>query len=65
MEGKKYVVIFEDGERAAKRIGFVTSEDDFCITLNHFDIIPRRRIIRMELLRGEEMQGGRNDDTEN
>ena len=49
MEGR-IKIYFDDGQKISWRIGLITSEDDFSITLNYKESIPKRRIIRMEVM---------------
>jgi sRNA-binding regulator protein Hfq len=50
MQGRKVKVFFDDGEKISWREGSITSEDQYSITLDHKQIIPRGRIVRMEVV---------------
>lgn len=42
-------IYFDDGEKISWKEGLVSSEDDYSITIDHKHIIPRGRIVRMEV----------------
>ncbi len=50
MEGRKMRIYFDDAEKISWREGMVTSEDVFCIVLDGKQVIPKGRIVRMEVL---------------
>ena len=50
MEGKRIKVFFDDGQKVAWREGLVTSQDEFSITLDNRAVVPRGRIVRMEVM---------------
>lgn len=52
MQGQKVKVYFDDGEKISWREGNVSSEDQHSITLDYKHIIPRGRIVRMEVMEG-------------
>ncbi len=47
--GKKVRIYFDDGEKVSLREGVVSFEDQFSVTLDSKHVIPRGRIIRMEV----------------
>ena len=47
--GKKVRVYFDDGEKVSLREGRVSSEDPYSVMLDGKHLIPRGRIIRMEV----------------
>ena len=47
--GKKVRVYFDDGEKVSLREGIVSFEDQFSVTLDYKHVIPRGRIVRMEV----------------
>ena len=49
MQGRKVKVYFDDGEKISWKEGSVSSEDQYSITLDSKHIIPRGRIVRMEV----------------
>ena len=49
MQGRKVKVYFDDGEKVSWREGSISSEDQYSITLDYKHIIPRGRIVRMEV----------------
>ena len=53
MEGRKVKVYFHDGEKVVWRIGKLTAEDQFSITLDEKESISRSRIIRSEVVSNE------------
>ena len=50
MEGRKVKVYFDDGEKISWREGRISYQDQFSITLDHKHVIPRGRIVRMEVI---------------
>lgn len=51
--GKTILIVFEDGDKHySKKIGKCTSNTDVEITLDDKHIIPKSRIIRMEIQDG-------------
>jgi hypothetical protein len=52
MQGRKVKVYFDDGEKISWREGSISSEDQHSITLDCKHIIPRGRIVRMEVVDG-------------
>ncbi|MCF7798493.1 hypothetical protein K9M74_01170 [Candidatus Woesearchaeota archaeon] len=50
MKSKKAKVYFDDGEKISYREGVVSCDDEFSITLDHRHVIPKSRIVRMEVL---------------
>ena len=51
MERKHIMIVFEDGkEHISKKTGKCTSNTEFEITLDNKHIIPKSRIIRIEIL---------------
>lgn len=48
---RRMKVFFDDGEKISFREGNVSSQDEFSIELDHKHVIPRGRIIRMEVLK--------------
>lgn len=52
--GKNILIIFEDAENHySKKIGICTNNSDIEITLDEKHIIPRSRIVRIEVLKKE------------
>ena len=49
MNARKVKVYFDDGEKISWREGSVSSEDQYSFTLDYKHIIPRGRIVRMEV----------------
>ena len=49
LAGKKINVYFDDGCRVTRKDGVVSSEDAYSISLNNKEIIPRSRIVRIEI----------------
>ena len=50
LTGEKVLVVFDDGISASKKYGVVTDITSFSVFLDNKTIIPKRRIIRMEIL---------------
>jgi hypothetical protein len=50
MEGKKIKIYFDDGEKVSSRMGTVTQQDDFFLTLDGRESIPKNRIVRIEVI---------------
>jgi len=49
MGSRKVKVYFDDGEKVSWREGSISSEDQYSITLDYKHVIPRGRIVRMEV----------------
>jgi len=50
--GKKILIIFEDGvNHISKKIGVCTNNSDVEVELDYRDIIPKSRVIRIEVQR--------------
>ena len=47
--GKNVKIIYDDGRQVVPKEGKITAEDEFSITLNENEIIPKHRIIRIEV----------------
>jgi len=53
MINKKMKIIFYDGDNHySQKEGIVTSVDDFCIVLDDKCVIPKKRIIRGDIILG-------------
>jgi hypothetical protein len=50
MKGQKIKIFFDDGTKISWREGIVTQEDEFSITLDNKEGIPKGRIVRLEVL---------------
>jgi hypothetical protein len=50
MLGKRIKIYFDDGERISWKEGCVSSEDDYSITIDNRHVIPRGRIVRIEVV---------------
>ena len=50
MQARKVKVYFDDGEKISWKEGSVSSEDQYSITIDSKHIIPRGRIVRMEVV---------------
>lgn len=51
LEGKKIVVFYDDFKSVSRKEGICTSDSDIEICLNDSVIIPKARIIRIEVLK--------------
>ena len=54
MEGRKIKIFFNDGSKVSWKEGVVTSLDEFSITLDGREVIPKSRIVRMEVMDNDE-----------
>jgi hypothetical protein len=50
MIGKRIKVYFDDGERISWKEGLVSFQDDYSITIEDKHVIPRGRIVRIEVV---------------
>ncbi|MBS3122530.1 hypothetical protein J4434_06635 [Candidatus Woesearchaeota archaeon] len=50
MDIRRLKIYFDDGEKISLKEGILTSQDEFCITLDYKVIIPKARVVRMEML---------------
>jgi len=48
--GKQVKILFDDGRTITPKMGILTSEDEFSITINEKEIIPKIRIVRIEVI---------------
>ena len=52
MLGKRIKIYFDDGQKISWREGIVTLHDEFLIILDNKQLIPKGRIVRMEVESG-------------
>ena len=49
MEGKQIIIFYSDGERVSRKDGLCTEDGVLFITLDKKIMIPKSRIVRIEL----------------
>lgn len=47
---RRMMIWYDDGVKISGKAGTITAEDEFSLTLDDKHIIPRRRIVRAEVL---------------
>lgn len=49
-EGRKLAVFYDDGEKISRKDGVCTKEDDVFFILDRKILIPKHRVIRVEVI---------------
>lgn len=49
LEGRRVIIFYDDGGSVSKKIGEITDSNEESFTLNDRIIIPKSRIVRIEL----------------